>query len=95
MTYIYAPSPRNVEAVIGHDDWVQVSVNNARATTLPEQIGFHPSRVTFALLRGWNKLSVLIDNRDNTSWRWAGISLALSADHVDLRDLKFSATATN
>lgn len=95
VTYVYTPEPWAVEAVIGHDDRVQVSVNDERGITLPEQTGFHPARVRLKLRRGWNKLSVLIHNRENITWRWAGISLALVGDHANLRSIKFSAAPTD
>jgi hypothetical protein len=91
VTYVYTPEPRDVEAVIGHDDRVQVSLNDERSITLPEQAGFHPARVMLKLRRGWNKLSVLIHNRENITWRWAGISLTLFGDHANLSNIKFSA----
>ena len=91
VTYVYTPEPLDVEAVIGHDDRLQVSVNDEKGITLPEQTGFHPARVTLKLRRGWNKLSVLIHNRENITWRWAGISLALAGDHRKLGNIKFSA----
>jgi hypothetical protein len=83
---------RDVEAIIGHDDQMQVSLNDQKTITLPEQTGFQAARVTLNLHRGWNKLSVLIHNRENITWRWAGISLALFAEHRNLRDIRFSAT---
>jgi len=90
VTYIYAARPRDVKAIIGHDDRVQISVNDGKDVTLPEQTGFHPARVTLQLRRGWNKVSILIHNRENITWRWAGISLALIGDHKYLSDIKFS-----
>ena len=91
VTYIYSPRLWDVEAIIGHDDQIQVSLNDQRTITVPEQTGFQPARVTLNLHRGWNKLSVLIHNRENVTWRWAGISLALSGKLKNLKDLKFSA----
>jgi hypothetical protein len=90
VTYIYASRARVAEAIIGHDDLVEVFINDSKAINLPEQIGFRPSRVKVTLRRGWNKLTVLIHNRENVTWRWAGISLALSGPKAFLRDLKFS-----
>ena len=90
VTYVYAPKTRDVEAIIGHDDLVEVFINDSKGIKLPEQIGFRPSRVKLTLRRGWNRLTVLIHNRENVTWRWAGISLALSGSKAFLRDLKFS-----
>ena len=90
VTYVYAPSAQKVEAVIGHDDRIQLSLNDEKWITVPEQAGFRPKRVALKLRRGWNKLSVLIHNRENITWRWEGISLALVGGHAKLRNIKFS-----
>jgi hypothetical protein len=90
VTYVYAPRPRDVKAIIGHDDRVQVSVNDGKDIMLPEQTGFYPARVTLKLRRGWNKLSILIHNGENITWRWAGISLALVGEHKNLSGIRFS-----
>lgn len=90
VTYVYASRARVVEAIIGHDDLLEVFINDGKRIKLPEQIGFRPARVKLTLRRGWNKLTVLIHNRENVTWRWAGISPALSGSKAYLRDLKFS-----
>jgi hypothetical protein len=77
-------------AIIGHDDLVQVFINNSKGIELPEQIGFRASHVKLPLRQGWNKLSVLIHNRENVTWRWTGISLALSGSKAFLHDSRFS-----
>lgn len=90
VTYVYASRAQVVEAIIGHDDLVQVFINHGKGIKLPEEIGFRPSRVKLTLRRGWNRLTVLIHNRENVTWRWAGISLALSGSKAFLCDLRFS-----
>jgi hypothetical protein len=90
VTYVYSPKRQDLEAIIGHDDQVRVSLNDQSWITIPERTGFDAERVTLSLRRGWNKLAVVIHNRENVTWRWAGISLALVGERRNLLDLKFS-----
>lgn len=80
ITYIYSPSNRKLEAILGHDDRVIVTTNDGELE-LPAQYGFGPSRIQFRLRRGWNKMDVLVFNDENVDWRWCGISLAFDNKH--------------
>ncbi|MBV9574839.1 MAG: DUF2961 domain-containing protein [Acidobacteriales bacterium] len=87
-TYVHAPSQRKVNAIIGHDDDVTVSVNGGQAAELAAHSGFGPSRFSLELRAGWNKLDLVIYNDENVNWRWSGISL--SFDSKNSADLKFA-----
>lgn len=93
LTYIYSPAAKQVEALIGHDDAVRVSVNDELSVALEAAEGFHPSFVKLNLRAGWNKLSLLIDNRENITWRWLGFSLSLHGNDGQLRGIKISSNA--
>jgi Protein of unknown function (DUF2961) len=88
ITYVYAPSQRKLDAIIGHDDSVTVSVNGPQAAELAAHSGFGPSRFSMGLRAGWNKLDLVIYNDENMNWRWSGISL--SFDQKNSADLKFA-----
>lgn len=90
ITHVYSPTAQEIEALIGHDDAVEISVNHQQRRKLPAHVGFQPSLVRLKLDRGWNEWSVLVDNRENTDWRWLGFSLALKGYNAHLRRLKFS-----
>jgi hypothetical protein len=78
ITYVYSPSNRKVDAILGHDDRATIDVNGVPAAELPARSGFGPSRFAMGLRRGWNKLNVTVYNDENLNWRWCGISLAFS-----------------
>ena len=91
ITYVYSAKDRSVDVLIGHDDLLELSLNDEQNITLPEQPGFNTDRVTLKLRRGWNKLSGVIHNTENINWRWYGISLAFKGSPNSLRDIKFAA----
>jgi hypothetical protein len=93
VTFIQSPRDVNVEAIFGHDDAIEIWVNDVGVVRLPAGSGFLPSIVGLRLRPGWNKLSLVLDNDENTDWRWLGFSLALRAEHSVLRSLKFSTDA--
>lgn len=88
LTYIYSPSQRNVNAILGHDDRLLVRVNDAPVAEIPGRSGFGPARLSLKLRIGWNKLDLVVDNDENVNWRWCGISLAL--ERKASQDLHFA-----
>jgi hypothetical protein len=89
VAYVYSPVAQTVAAILGHDDAVAVDVDGARAVDLPASSGFRPSRISLRLHAGWNTLGLAIENRENTTWRWYGCSLALRADTPTARAVRF------
>jgi len=77
ITYIYSPTKKTVDALLGHDDAIIVRINDFTLPLLPERSGFGPSRLSLNLRAGWNKLSLALSNEENVDWRWSGVSLAL------------------
>ena len=88
LTYIYSPSQRNVNAILGHDDRLLVRVNDAPVAEVPDRSGFGPAGLSLKLRTGWNKLDLVVDNDENVNWRWCGISLAF--DRKASRGLRFA-----
>jgi hypothetical protein len=86
ITYVYAPSPRKLEAILGHDDRVTVAVNGTRAADAAVRSGFGPTRLRINLRAGWNKLDLTIYNEENLNWRWSGVSLGFK----NTSELKFA-----
>ena len=76
-TYLYSPSPRGVDVVIGHDDRLIVRSDGAMVADIPGRSGFGPARVRLKLHAGWNTLDLVVYNEENENWRWCGVSLAL------------------
>jgi hypothetical protein len=76
-TYVYLPSARRMNAVLGHDDRVVVRLNDTTAAKIPGRTGFGPTRLPLKLQAGWNTLDLVVYNNENVNWRWCGISLAL------------------
>ena len=72
VTFIHSPREVKLEALVGHDDALKVSVNDAPSISLPERVGFQPSRIKLQLRSGWNKLALVLDNDENVDWRWLG-----------------------
>jgi len=93
LTYIYSPVAKRVETLIGHDDAVWLTVNDEKSVPLSAGAGFYPSLVKLNLHAGWNKLAVLIDNRENITWRWLGFSLSLRKEKGQPPNVKFSSNA--
>jgi len=76
-TYLYSPSRRGVDVVVGHDDRLILRLNGATIADIPGRSGFGPSRVSLKLHAGWNTLDLVVHNEENENWRWCGVSLAL------------------
>jgi len=93
VTFIHSARDVKFEALIGHDDALRVSVNDAPGIKLPDQVGFQTSRIKLQLRSGWNKLALVLANDENVDWRWLGFSLAFHSDKSNLLDLKFSVAA--
>jgi hypothetical protein len=76
-TYIYAPSRRGVNVILGHDDRLILQLNGAKVADIRGRSGFGPTRVSLKLHAGWNSLDLVVFNDENGNWRWCGVSLAL------------------
>jgi Protein of unknown function (DUF2961) len=87
-TYIYSPSRRSVNLIVGHDDRFILRVNGATVTDIRGRSGFGPTRVSLKLHAGWNRLDLVVFNDENMNWRWCGISLAF--DRQASHDLRFA-----
>lgn len=90
VMFVRSPRYANVEAILGHDDAIELSLNDARIVRLVAGSGFLPSSVQMRLRPGWNKISLILDNDENTDWRWLGFSLAFRAKQPVLQGLEFS-----
>ncbi len=90
VTFVHSPRELEIEAVVGHDDAIELSLNGAPASRLPARSGLQPSRIKLHFRPGWNKLAFVLDNDENVDWRWLGFSLAFRADKSVLADLRFS-----
>ncbi len=86
-TYIYSPSRRSVDVIVGHDDRLLVRLNRGMVADVPGRVGFGPARLSLKLTAGWNALDLVVYNDENVNWRWCGISLAL--DRNSSRGLRF------
>jgi Protein of unknown function (DUF2961) len=87
-TYIYSPSRRDVNLIVGHDDRLIVQLNGAAVTDIRGRSGFGSTRVSLKLHAGWNTLDLVVFNDENVNWRWCGISLAF--DRQASHDLRFA-----
>lgn len=87
-TYMYSPSVRRVDAIVGHDDRVLVRLNRATLADIQGRSGFGPARIRLKLRAGWNALDLVVYNDENVNWRWCGISLALERSASS--DLRFA-----
>jgi len=75
-TYIYSPSLRRENVVLGHDDRLILRLNDATVADIPRRSGFGPTQVSLKLHSGWNTLDLVVHNEENENWRWCGVSLA-------------------
>jgi hypothetical protein len=89
VTWIDSPEERSLDALVGHDDAVSISLNGAMETALPARMGFGASPLTLPLRQGRNELAVVLDNAENVNWRWLGFSLALRMDGGSLDGVRF------
>ena len=89
-TSVFSAADQIVNALLGHDDALAVTVNGTAVAPLPAQSGFGASTARLPLHRGWNSLRVVVSNDENTDWRWCGLSLAINS--AAARGLRFSAS---
>lgn len=87
VTYLHSSTAATVKAILGQDDGTQIQVNEKLVAQFHPSQGFAGSIVRLPLRRGWNKLTILLANDENSNWRWLGMSLAL-------QDTKQSAALT-
>jgi len=87
-TYLYSPSRRGVNVVVGHDDRLILRLNDASVADIPGRSGFGPTRVSLKLHPGWNTLDLVVHNEENEDWRWCGVSLAF--DRYASEGLRFA-----
>ena len=87
-TYLYSPSRRAVNVVVGHDDRLILRLNDATIADIPGRRGFGATRVNLKLHSGWNTLDLVVHNDENQNWRWCGVSLAL--DRKTSEGLRFA-----
>ena len=77
VTYIYSPTAAMVNAIVGQDDGAQIQIDDKTVAQVSPLQGLSGSLVHLPLRRGWNKLSIVLANDENSNWRWLGMSLAL------------------
>jgi hypothetical protein len=80
ITYAHSAEKQSLETQFGHDDVMTVNLNGKSVAYLPSGAGFHASAVVLPLEKGWNKLTVTLENDENLNWRWCGLSLAVKKD---------------
>lgn len=77
VTYLHSSTAATVKAILGQDDGAQIQINEKPVAQLSPSEGFTGSLVRLPLRRGWNKLTIVLANDENSDWRWLGMSLAL------------------
>ncbi len=79
VTYIHSSTAATVNAIVGQDDGTQIQIDDRPVAQVSPLQGLSGSLVHLPLRRGWNKLSIVLANDENSNWRWLGMSLALQA----------------
>jgi len=77
VTYVHSSTVATMTAMLGQDDGAQIQINGKPVAQLRPSQGLTGSIVHLPLNPGWNKLSVVLANDENSDWRWLGMSLAL------------------
>jgi hypothetical protein len=95
VTAIHAARAAEVNLLVGHDDGMAVTVNGRQAATLEARVGFQADRLRIDLVPGWNELALVLDNEENTTWRWSGVSLAVDRGVASSLRLEFASPAAS
>jgi hypothetical protein len=95
VTAIHAARAAEVDLLVGHDDGMAVTVNGRQTATLEARVGFQADRLRINLVLGWNELALVLDNDENTTWRWSGVSLAVDRGLASSLRLEFAPPAAS
>jgi len=77
VTYVQCEEKQMLRARFGHDDAARVFINGKLLADLQRGDGVRADEVTLPLNKGWNVLTVTLENGENVNWRWCGLTLAL------------------